>query len=125
MPIISPWIFYLISVFNVLKIILTIVSIALGFVVLVLLISLFCELDSHSYNKQFFEECKWINKWFKKIAIGFIVILLLLVVIPSQQTMYTMLVADNVTYENVEIATDTIKDGVDYIFEKLDGDDSD
>ena len=125
MPIISPWIFYLISVFNVLKIILTIVSIALGFVVLVLLISLFCELDSHSYNKQFFEECKWINKCFKKIAIGFIVILLLLVVIPSQQTMYTMLVADNVTYENVEIATDTIKDGVDYIFEKLDGDDSD
>ena len=26
-----------------------------------------------------------------------------------------------VTYENIDKATDTIKDGVDYIFEKLDG----
>lgn len=39
--------------------------------------------------------------------------------IPSQDTMYTMLVANFVTYENVEIATESIKDGVDYIFEKL------
>ena len=40
-------------------------------------------------------------------------------IIPSQKTMYTMLVANFVTYENVETATESIKDSVDYIFEKL------
>ena len=121
MPIISPWIFYLISVFDALKIILTIVSIALGFVMVFLLAGFFCNLEYYSDVKEAWEDYKWI----KKFVVGLIVILLLLVVIPSKETMYTMLVADNVTYENVEIATDTIKDGVDYIFEKLDGDDSD
>ena len=41
--------------------------------------------------------------------------------IPTKETAYTMLVASYVTEENVEKATDAIKSGVDYIFEKLDG----
>jgi hypothetical protein len=35
--------------------------------------------------------------------------------------MYTMMVANVVTYENVEIATDAIKDSVDYIVEVFEG----
>ena len=118
MPIISPWIFYLINVFDTLKQIGIIVVLVLGFVIVLSLCSLFCNFEHYSDGKEAWEEYKWI----KKFIIGFIVSVLLVVFIPSKQTMYTMLVADNVTYENVEIATDTIKDGVDYIFEKLDGD---
>lgn len=33
-----------------------------------------------------------------------------------------MMVANVVTYDNVEIATETIKDSVDYIMDKMDGD---
>lgn len=43
------------------------------------------------------------------------------IAIPSKETIYKMLVSKYVTYENIDKATDTIKDGVDYIFEKLDG----
>lgn len=121
MPIISPWIFYLINVFDTLKQIGLIVIIVLGFAATMLLAYVYCELENYSNFKDAWEE----HKRIKKIIIGFIVTLLLFVVIPSKQTMYTMLVADNVTYENVEIATDTIKYGVDYIFEKLDGVESD
>ncbi len=42
-----------------------------------------------------------------------------MIFIPSQETMYKMLVTNYVTYENAEIATDAIKDSVDYIFDKL------
>lgn len=45
------------------------------------------------------------------------------VVIPSEETMYKMLVAQYVTYENVDKATESIKEGVDYIFKKLDKED--
>lgn len=43
------------------------------------------------------------------------------VTIPSKDVMYKMLVSKYVTYENIDKATNTIKDGVNYIFEKLDG----
>ncbi|MFR7590240.1 MAG: hypothetical protein ACLUVC_02260 [Longibaculum sp.] len=46
---------------------------------------------------------------------------LFIIFIPSKETMYAMLIADNVTYENVDYATNAIKDGVDYIFEKIEG----
>lgn len=41
------------------------------------------------------------------------------IVTPSEETMYKMLVAQYVTYENVDKVTESIKEGVDYIFKKL------
>lgn len=52
----------------------------------------------------------------------FIVSCIVNIVIPSKETMYTMMVASYVTYENVDYATDTIKDSVDYIFDKFNED---
>ena len=62
-------------------------------------------------------------KWRKRTAITLVISILGLTFIPTKETMYKMLVANFVTYENVETATDAIKDSVDYIFEKLDGED--
>lgn len=42
------------------------------------------------------------------------------ILVPSKETMYQMLVSSMVTDENLDIASDTIKDGIDYLFEKID-----
>ena len=60
---------------------------------------------------------------FKKCTKHFIVseltLSLLLVAIPGKETCYKMLVASQVTDENIEKVENVIKDSVDYIFEKL------
>ena len=46
--------------------------------------------------------------------------LLLISVIPSQKTMYTILIADQVTPANIQYVGDTVEDCVDYMFDKVD-----
>lgn len=111
-PIISPWVFYWIDVFEnigcLCAIILLVGSIILGVCILCLpmLVDIFDEKAP---------------KFSKKVAITLIVFAIVGTFIPSKETMYTMLVAQNVTAENIEIATETIKDSVDYIFDKFNG----
>lgn len=111
-PIISPWTFYWIDVFvNIdclFAIILFFGGILLGICILCLpiLVDMFDEKAP---------------KFLKKVTIAFVVFAIVGTFIPSKETMYTMLVAQNVTVENIEIATDVIKDSVDYIFDKFDG----
>lgn len=38
---------------------------------------------------------------------------------PCSDTIYKMIVADNVTPHNIEVIGDTIEDSIDYIFEKI------
>lgn len=58
-------------------------------------------------------------KILKKVLIVLCIVAGVYTVTPSEETMYKMLVAQNVTYENVDKATEAIKDRVDYIFKKL------
>lgn len=60
---------------------------------------------------------------FKKLSIVACIITSVYIVTPSEETMYKMLVAQYVTYENVDKATESIKEGVDYIFKKLNKED--
>lgn len=46
---------------------------------------------------------------------------MLLIFIPSEQTIYRMMIAKYATGDNIEEVTEAIKDGVDYIFEKING----
>lgn len=114
MSIISPWIFYVVSLLD---------RLSKGLIALLAIIVFgFClyydkATSMYSDTNLFFHECeKTIRKWF----IACIVCVLGIVAIPSEETMYKMLVAKYVTYENVDKASKTIKEGVDYIFEKLD-----
>ena len=77
MPIVSPWIFYLINLLS--------------------NIDTLCSM----------------------LAFLSFLVLLGLIFIPTEETMYQMLVANYVTDKNIETATDVIKDSVDYIFEKI------
>ena len=59
-------------------------------------------------------------QFFKKSIIGLIVAFIIMAIIPSEKTMYTMFVASYITEENLNSAKETVTDVVDYIFEKVD-----
>lgn len=125
MTIIKPWIFYLIEVLNGLKE----VSVVAIFMTIIMLIcigiaTLWLRSEDSFYrsdtNASTIKAC---IRAFKKLSIVACVITSVYIVTPSEETMYKMLVAQYVTYENVDKATESIKEGVDYIFKKLDKED--
>ena len=114
-PIISPWWIYLIDLFNNLKEVLGVALFLLGCTAVALLIIwLFSSLD---YNERLIVACK---KYLKKSVIWLCVSNLLFTVIPSINTMYTMIVLDNVTTDNIQAIGKTGKDVVDYITDQID-----
>lgn len=113
MTIINPWVFYLIDVLSGLNLFLWII----GGVCVVL--SFLCIDLCSSYDEEIEEMAK---KCIKISLSVFTCCCIGIVLIPSKETMYQMVVANFVTHENIETATDVIKDSVDYIFEKIDND---
>ena len=101
-PIISPWLIYLIDLFDNLKGLLTIALILLGCVIVVILIIWFaCFIDDYHDERDdnVIIVCK---KRLKKLIIWLGISGLLFTAIPSKDTMYTMLVLENVTTENIQ-----------------------
>ena len=111
-PIISPWIFYVINLLTNLSIICFIIVAVLAVTIMFTIIGAGIEDNDIST----------ILKKMKPLYIIVLICILFTVAIPSESTMYKMLVAQNVTSDNLNAATDIIKNGVDYIFDKLDGD---
>lgn len=117
MSVISPWIFYVIGMLRKLIIVLWIVGIALP---ICFFGYYFFTLEDLYKDEEIIEFKVKQKSNIKKVIITTIICALGVVAIPSEETMYKMLVAKYVTYENIDKATKSIKDGVDYIFEKLD-----
>ena len=116
MSVISPWLFYVIDLLDKLR---EVAIIVFWIIVVTILITGFVALLEGEYW-----EDKIIQKLKKALKLSVIPIVIssvMYVAIPSKDMMYKMLVSKYVTYENIDKATNTIKDGVDYIFEKLDG----
>lgn len=106
-PIINPLFFYLVDVISNFKIMCCIFQlIILGGILLWIV----CDEDAIEEKL-----IRFIKKWFI-VAIVFLVFTLFL---PSKKTCYQMMVASQVTEENIKSAEDVIKDPVDYIFEKI------
>jgi hypothetical protein len=105
-PIINPWVFYLISVADsivgtatVLLIISVIIFAVAGFFVLMML----GEFDRDG------DEFKTVSKCVKKAALLALLCFALSTFVPTENTITKMLIAQNVTYERVEKATDTVE----------------
>lgn len=116
MSVISPWLFYIIDLLDKLR---EVAIIVFWIIVVTILITGFIALLEGEYW-----EDKIIQKLKKALKLSVIPIVIssvMYVAIPSKDMMYKMLVSKYVTYENIDKATNTIKAGVDYIFEKLDG----
>ena len=117
MQIINPLVFYLIELLNDIDTILGIFIVIFISLLIILIIMYFSCYDFYDKDDDIIKSTK---SWIKRSIIGLIITGLFVTVIPTKETMYQMLVANYVTYENVENASDIIKDSVDYIFEKLD-----
>lgn len=116
-PIICPWLIYLIDLFDNLKGLLTVALILLGCAAVVLLIIWVLGSMDYEQDDGFIVACK---KHLKESVIWFCVSCLLFTIIPSKDTMYTMLVLDNVTTDNIQAIGKTGKDVVDYITDQID-----
>ena len=116
-PIISPWLIYLIDLFDNLKGLLTIALILLGIAAVVLSIIWFIASVDYKQDEDPIVTCK---KHLKQSVIWLCVSGLLFTVIPSKDTMYKMIVLENVTTDNIQAIGKTGKDVVDYITDQID-----
>lgn len=120
-PIINPWIMYVIGLVNNINYIFTagivflfiaiIIAATFGFIRLVV--------DYDNFD-EFLEDYHTAVKWFKKGCISLIIAGIVMIFIPSEKTLYSMVVLENVTPNNIEIAGNTGKDVIDYLFDKID-----
>ena len=116
-PIISPWLIYLIDLFDNLKGLFTIALILFGFAAVVLSIIWFIGSVDYEQDEDPIVTCK---KHLKQSVIWLCVSVLLFAVIPSKDTMYKMIVSENVTTDNIQAVGKTGKDVVDYITDQID-----
>ena len=116
-PIISPWLIYLIDLFDNLKGLLIIALILLGCAAVVLSIIWFIGSVDYGQDEDHIVTCK---KHLKQSVIWLCVSGLLFATVPSKDTMYTMFVLDNVTTDNIQAIGKTGKDVVDYITDQID-----
>lgn len=121
MPIINPWIFYLIDILSNLKGVsrfATFITVSTLIFIAVITACLKIQ-DSCCGSEDNIEVIEILTRFFKKLLIVACIAISVFIVTPSEETMYKMLVAQNVTYENVDKAQEEIKETVDYIFKKL------
>lgn len=116
-PIINPWLIYLIDLFDNFNGLLTGALILLGGAVVGLLLIWFFSSMDYEQDDNTIITCK---KYLKQSIIWFCISALLFTVIPSKDTMYAMLVLDNVTTDNIQAIGKTGKDAVDYIVNQID-----
>lgn len=106
-PIINPWLFYLVNVIADLK---------LNCLIIALLFTLY--IGASTLIDEDLNDEKT-AKAIKKVVICVSLVVTAETFLPSKETCYQMMVASQVTEENVKKAEDAIKNSVDYIFEKI------
>ena len=113
-PIINPWLFYLVDVIGNFKsaclALLLIIVIGFGATVLIEVGGAADELE--------LDEAKVI-KTLKKMVVASVLLMTFDMLLPSKKTCYQMMIASQITDNNIQKAEDVIKDSVDYIFEKI------
>ena len=113
--IINPWVFYLL---NILENVVSGIVIALfifGIALASYAITWFVELSASYYDgeNKYPSPLAIVKKW----KIPLIICIVVLVLTPSKETCYKMLIASQVTTENIESAKETVKEVADYIVE--------
>ena len=111
-PIINPWLIYFVDSLDLVQLGCILMVIALVVAILILT----GRIDDLEYKGK---ELKPARRT-RKIVIFFSILLLIAIpFIPSRETCYKMMIASQITNNNIQKAEDTIKESVDYIFEKI------
>ena len=122
MNVINPIWFYLCDVFKIVK---TGASIASGMIGIALLLAYVLGLlitianDSYGEDDIDYKEGLALKATAKKLIIPFIIVFIINIFVPSEKTVYKMMVANLATYENIGIAADTIEEAFDHVIDKL------
>lgn len=107
-PIINPWLVYLVDMIDSLK-----------FECLFIPLLFLLYMLSIAYTKEEDINEEKIAKVVKKLIICMGLMFTVESFLPSKETCYKMMVASQITDNNIQKAEDTIKKSVDYIFEKI------
>lgn len=122
MNVINPIWFYLCDVFNIVK---TFAAIAAGLIGIAWLLTYVSGWYLVTTNASFGEEDHdykdglALKASAKKLVMPFIIVFTLAIFVPSEKTVYKMMVANLATYENIDIAADTIEEAFDHVIDKL------
>lgn len=106
MRIINPWTIYWITRLEAIGVTLVV---ALGLVGAAFCVAMFNDINGNGIPK---------GK-IKKYLIGALILVILSIFIPSEQTAIEMLIADNVTYESVDEALERIEEVADHIIGEI------
>lgn len=122
-PIVNPMWFYYLQLVEKAGFICTVVAAVFGVIIIGGLIfhvvTYLDEYDMSFTDKEITSLPTRIKSFIKVPMIFFILALIVEAVIPTKETLVSMKIVEYVTYENVDIATEKIKDVTDYIFEKI------
>lgn len=122
--VINPMLFYWCSVSDTAKALAIIATIMLLVVCLVFLfVGAFHIGEAFNYgggedSDDYKVGVKFLN-WPQKYIVPLVVLLMLSIFIPSEKTLYKMMVANIATYENVDLTAETIEDAFDHVIDKL------
>lgn len=108
-PIISPWLIYFSELADS-------INMTFLFVALIAFIIMVFAFIPYMDNKK----DETLKQCLKKSFIWFCISIAIVVITPSKDTVYTMVVLDNVTTDNIQAIGKTDKDVVDYITEQID-----
>lgn len=126
-PIVSPWLIYLISVINGIRIFAFLLGLMFGLPLLIYFVSDFFNYINEDilfpYQLDEYEELKKRNsKQIKKYFILCLTFILVGLLIPSKETLITMLIANVITPDNINMSNELIKHNVqDYVNIIVDG----
>ena len=109
--IISPWVFYWISVSNAVR--------AVAFLCAITTVLGTFLFGGMAFDNSNAREHSNTVKWAKRFATGLVVSIALCVLIPSEETCYKMLAANMFTEKNVTAATEYVTDVIDYAVDKV------
>ena len=109
-PIISPWVIYFASRVDSLKILAGCILVCCIIAICIAFIEGDIEYGSVSTHKSFMKKCVIVS----------IVSAVALVITPSTETIYTMMVANEITSDSIQVIGKTGKDVVDYITDQID-----
>lgn len=122
--VINPMLFYWCSVSDTAKALAIIATIMLLVVCLVFLfVGAFHIGEAFNYgggedSNDYKVGIKFLN-WAQKYIVPLVVLLMLSIFVPSEKTLYKMMVANIATYENVDLTAETIEDAFDHVIDKL------
>lgn len=122
--VINPMLFYWCSVSDTVKALAIIAAIMLIIVCLVFLfVGAFHIGEAFDYgggedSNNYKVGVKFLN-WAQRCIVPLVILLMLSILIPSEKTIYKMMVANIATHENIDLTAETIEDAFDHVIDKL------